>query len=1166
MRRRSPLLFPALLVFTLVLGLEACGSGGGSSQGGGGGGTGSLSLAVSPTSPTMLPNSALTFSLTANESNDTATPTITSAQLPTGFTTPTTFPLAIPSGGASLTIQTSSKISAGNYNIVLSGQAGSATATLSIPIVIETGPAQAFYFASPIWNEVALPVGGSGQTQVITGINGAADYNVVLSASGLPPGTTATFSPSVVIPGNEVTITINANSNAPLSQNVQVTLTGTPQAPIAPASTNFLASVTPPQNALMNNRTDFVSTDGSPTAAVYDSVHGQIFASNTSWSRVDIISNASHAIVGSVSIPDPLGIDISQDCSTVWVATGSQQVFAINTTTFSATRYQLPGLGPSRPNGAQTWQGNFIYALSDGTLMIYSGSINTNTDTYFSIWDPSSNSLTPIKSPANAIPGIVQRSGDGMKVFSTAGDSSGNSFHYDVALKQFSDIVQLGGYALSAAVNYDGSRVAVQDASGLNMYDGNLNLLGPLPGGGIDGGLPFTGGMVFSPTTGDLYETAIPTDLPFLITIDPTTLQPLTIAPAMGIPGGDNTPDAFIPSPFAVDITGMVLGIQPYGISFDDSTFAQNYSSQQPGFPSFLNHMSPYVGPLSGGTTSGGFGNAFNITPGVWYGQNQGISNNANNDLSITSPLSSVPGPVNLKFLFPDGTEVFDPLFFSYGPLLQHAVLSGSSPDGGAPGEVSGFGIPSQSGGGTLTVGGAIAAIINPPSAYAPNTDAPFPTDTILSFTFPPGTPGYADVGLTTPDGQSTLPKSMFYAQSVKDYSSSGTFNAIVYDANRQQLYLSTGNQIAVFSLSSNEFVSPFTPPALGSSKNFAGLALTPDGSLLLATDLTDGSLAVIDPDNPTASFVIAVTPAVNNDGCVIGPVYVQAASDSLAFVLPGGMPGPGCGPGGSLFQVNLTARSSQVANTGAACSGGGSSLGSSADGSVIAFGGSGFCIYKTSTQSFSGNMNVSQGSLSGAAVSGDGNVAAALWSFLDTTPNLVGSVGRPDLYYSSYISGETGYSFLFQPVLNASGSLYFMPSQDFFDIVDVQHGLLRIRFSLTEQISNVVAPIAIDSGGRHIYLVTNMGLTIVDLGSAPLSIGHLSPSTALSGTQIEVRGSGFSSSTTATIGGLTASISFTDENTITLTVPSVPPGPANIVLTNSDGTTYTLQNAITIN
>ena len=1153
-----------MLACCLVLGLEACGGGGGS-QGGVGSG-GSLTLKFSPSSPTMLPSSSLTFKLTAAEYHETATPTITSAQLPSGFTTTTTFPLAIPSGGASLTLQTSSNISAGSYTVVLNGQAGSATATLNIPIQIETANAQAFYFSTPSWVEVALPVGGSGQTQVGTGTNGAADFNVTLSATGLPPGTTVTFSPSVVIPGDEVTVTLTASSNAPLSQNVEVTVIGTPQAPIAPASANLLASVTPQQNGLMNNRTDFVSTDASPNAAVYDPVHGLIFASDTSWSRVDVISNATHAIVGSVSVPDPLGIDITQDSSTVWVATGTQQVFAINTVTLSSTRYQLPGLGPSQSNGSQTWRGSLIFALADGTLMVFAGSVNANTFTYFAIWDPSSNTLTPIKSPANAIPGVIERSGDGTKLYSISGDSSGESFYYDVMAKQFSGTVPLGGYALSAAVNYHGSRVAVADINGLNMYDGNLNLLGPLPGGGLVGGLPFTGGMVFSATTGYLYETAVPADLPFLITIDPNTLQPLTIAPAMGIPAGDNFPDLFIPSPFAVDITGMVLGIQPYGISFDDSTFAQKYSSLQPGFPNFLNHMSPYVGPLSGGTTSGGFGNAFNITPGVWYGQNQGTASNPGHALSITSPPSSVPGPVNIKIIFPDGTEVFDPLFFSYGPLLEHAVLSGSSPDGGAPGEVSGFGIPSESGGGTLTVGGATAAIINPPLFGPPVTGAPFPTDTILSFTFPPGSPGYADVGLTTPNGQSTLPKAMFYAESVKDYSSGENFSAVLFDANRQQLYLSAGNHIAVFSLASNEFVSPLTPPALGSSKVFAGLALTPDGSLLLATDSADGSLAVVDPDNPAASYVIAVTPAVKNGGCTMGPFYVKAASDTLAFVLPGGLPGNGCGPGGTLFQVNLTSRSSQAANPGTACGSGGSSLGSSSDGSLIAIGGSGFCVYDSLTQTFSGNVNVPQVFPSGAAISGDGNIAAALWFFLDTTPNLVGSVARPDIYYSPYIINETSYYLLPQPVLNDSGSLYYMPFPDFFDIIDVQHEVLRMRFSLSEQISNTAVPIAIDSGGRHIYLVTDKGLTIVDLGEAPLSIGHLSPATASPGTQVKVRGSGFNSSTTATVGGLSASVSFTDENTLTLTVPSVPSGPADIVLTNSDGTNYTLQSAITIN
>src|SRR6202046_4771711 len=1051
-------------IWCLGLGLTACGGGSGSPGGGsGGGGTGSgtLFLQASPSAPIMLPGSTLTFLVSGNTLNETAAPTIISAQLPSGITTSTPLPLAIPGGGAPVTLMTPSNIAAGTYTVVLSGKAGSATANLKIPITIQTANLPAFYFATPLFDEVALPAGGSGQIQLVTGTNGTPQYNVVLTATGLPASTTASFNPQVVVPGGAVTVTLNATTNAPPSQNVRVAIMGTPLAPIAPASTNILASVTAPQGAMINNWTNYISTDANLNSAVYDPLHGLIFASNTAWNRVDIVSNASHTIIGSVNIPDPLGIDISQDSSTVWVATGSQQVFGINTTTFNPTRYQLPGLGPSQSNGSQTWQGNFIFALSDGTLMIYSGSLNSNSFTYFSIWNPKTNILTPISSPANAIPGVVLRSGNGARIYSISSDSSGRSFYYDVGTKQFSGIFQLGGFALSGGINNDGSRVAVNDENGLNMYDGNFNLIGPLPGGGL-GGLPFEGGLVFSPTTGDLYETALPDDLAVILTIDPNSLQVLTAAPAMGIPGGDNLPDVFIPTPFAVDSTGTVLGLQIYGIAFDDSTFAQNFSPLQPGFPQFLNHMSPYVGPLAGGTTSGGFGNAFNINPGVWYGQVQGIATNTNNDLTITSPPSNAPGPVNIKFLFPDGTEVFDPLFFSYGPLLEHEILSGASPDGGVPGEVSGFGLPNGSDGGTLTVGGAAASIANPPTSFAPTSGAPFPTDTILSFTIPAGSPGYADVALTTSTGQSTLSKAIFYAQSVKDYSSSGdVFSSVLYDASRQQLYLSAGDHIDVFSLSSNQFVSPLTPPAVGSSKGFAGLTLTPDGSQLLATDLLDGSLAVVNPDNPTTSYAIAIAP-VTGQGCVSGPLYVQGPNDNTAFVLAGGMPGPGCGPGGSLFQVNLTSRSAQFANPGRACSSGGTSLGASADGSLIVMGGDGLCVYNLLTKTYLGNTFLQA---FGGTISGDGNAVAAQYSFFDTTPNLVGMVARPDVYQFTSINPPSP---LLQPKLNDSGSLYYMPYGNFFDVIDVQHETLRMRFSLSEQISNAATPMAIDSGGRQ--------------------------------------------------------------------------------------------------
>src|SRR5690349_11940794 len=112
----------------------------------------------------------------------------------------------------------------------------------------------------------------------------------------------------------------------------------------------------------------------------------------------------------------------------------------------------------------------------------------------------------------------------------------------------------------------------------------------------------------------------------------------------------------------------MILEVHDYGLTFDDATFFQTFSILHLAAHIFLQHMSPYYGPLTGGTASGGFGTAFSITPDIWYGANRGTATLVTNGLSITSPPATVQGPVNLKFLFPDGVQIFDPLFFSYGP------------------------------------------------------------------------------------------------------------------------------------------------------------------------------------------------------------------------------------------------------------------------------------------------------------------------------------------------------------------------------------------------------------------------------------------------------------------------------------------------------------------
>jgi IPT/TIG domain len=96
----------------------------------------------------------------------------------------------------------------------------------------------------------------------------------------------------------------------------------------------------------------------------------------------------------------------------------------------------------------------------------------------------------------------------------------------------------------------------------------------------------------------------------------------------------------------------------------------------------------------------------------------------------------------NLKYLFPGGAQLFSPRVFTYSAFPEYAIMSGGSPDGGEPGTISGYGLPTDPSNGSLTVGGNSATITTKTSQYLPFTQEPFPS-TYLNFIVPPGTPGF---------------------------------------------------------------------------------------------------------------------------------------------------------------------------------------------------------------------------------------------------------------------------------------------------------------------------------------------------------------------------------------------------------------------------------------
>jgi hypothetical protein len=1118
-----------------------------------------LVLCATPSPTTVFAGSSFSMHVQPSEVNVGGNANLVLGTLPSGITT-ASGTVALPATGLTLHLSAAKTTTPGTYDLQLSGATGTASATADFNFTVSAGAPPNFFFASPIHNEVGVPIGGSGsiQFQSIVNSSGSVDYDVTPSVSGLPTGTTAAFTPSVFAVGESVTVTLSAASTAPVTQNALVSMTGTPTSTaVNNASASFYADVTQPPGSLPGNRTDFVATAGTPYAAVYDATHNLIFASNPDWNRVDVISNSTHKIVKSVPIRSPRGIDITQDAGHVWVQTASPHMYEIDTTTFQTRHYTLPS-GPvnsaGEPISPAFSSSDRVLAMSDGTLFLYlSGQAG--------VWNPQTNNVTVLASGISNGFGVPMRSGEGNRVYASRSDLSGGVSLYTVGSQTLPTIGSGKTYWGVAGANRDGSRVVMQEAFGaLTLHDSNLGLIGTLPGSLSSWTL--SGGSVFSADSTKLYDVATYNNLAAILTIDSSNLTISGIAPSSfsNFASGSGNNVSPTPAAFSVDSTGMVLAIQTYGISFEDSTFYQTYAANQPNSSGSSAPPTPASGPLAGGTTSSLY--AFPaLQPDVWFGQTRGSTSLSQGQLKFTSPPTQTPGPVNVKFIYPNGEQAFYPQLFGYSTFPEYALTSGASPNGGATGQVVGYGLPQDPSEGTVTVGGNAATITTIKGQYPPLSGEPYPS-TILNFTMPAGVPGLADLQVSSANGTGSLPQAILYAKSVNDYSSSDTFAAVIYDAKRKQVYLSAGDHVDVFSLASNQFVTPLHPAANGSKKQFAGLALTPDGSQLLAADLLDGSLAVINPDSPSATFAIHVVAAVAGvNNCEVGPLYVAATSTNVTFVVTGSLPAPSCPQYGDVYAVNLTAHTSAV-NTPCYQ---GQSADASSDGNFVAIGGYS-CVYSVASSSFLLNSSLPLTANGvGVAMSGDGNVIGLKEVFTDSSLSMLGAFARPIALYGNNQDwgGPTGL-FLY-PRLNAAGSLFFLAFADHFEIIDVAHAMLRMRFALSEAIQYTIMPLAIDSGGRNIFLITDKGLTVVDLGAALLSIGHLSQQSAGPGTQVTVRGSGFDSTVTAKVGGVAANVNVTDENTLTLTIPTANSGPEDIVLSRGDGATYTLENAVAL-
>jgi kumamolisin len=154
---------------------------------------------------------------------------LSASGLPTGATaafSPTS--IAAPgSGSSTLTLTAGSSTPAGTYSVTVTGTGGGLTHTATVSLTVSAPALPAFTIsASP--NSVSVSQGGTGTSRITTAVSGGFNSAIALSASGLPKGVTAAFSPaSIAAPGSgSSTLTLSAASST-AAGIYSVTVTGT---------------------------------------------------------------------------------------------------------------------------------------------------------------------------------------------------------------------------------------------------------------------------------------------------------------------------------------------------------------------------------------------------------------------------------------------------------------------------------------------------------------------------------------------------------------------------------------------------------------------------------------------------------------------------------------------------------------------------------------------------------------------------------------------------------------------------------------------------------------------------------------------------------------------------------------------------------------------------
>jgi YVTN family beta-propeller protein len=1077
--------------------------------------------------------------------------------LPAGVSTYPAFPLQLSLGQSqSFSLMAASSASVGMSTVKVVGTSGTLTESSTFSVQVTAAASFNITLSPP---NVSLTPGST--------------VNILLTFAGsqLPPDLALNLPSSSVLqdfglnlieqlPGpapNEIPLILSASALAQPAQNLPLYISSQDGNESSQATLSVsITSPFPPITAA--NRSTAVRADMGVTGAAYDSTRKLVFATVWQLNEVLVYSSIDASLKARIPVMLPFGIDESADGSKVYVGSFGPNIAVIDPDSLQVTAEVVAPTMSTTGCGAAG-----IVTLSNGKAIVLDecllseGFGNTGTETF--LWDPVAATFTPLQAANFFQPGSITRSAThNMALLTGSGPRTTEILLYNAATDASVVLAPSDGNqnVISAALNPDGSQVAMVsgDTQGISIYNGQLQLLSTVP---IFGTQTDFVSVTYSLDGKSLYAVGGLDGLQAAVAFDPKAYSLIGVAPD---PIGGGTP-------YAIDETGMIFEGTDRGMEFFD---VSHPGAIRLPTPFLAQPSSTTIGLLSLSAPTQfsveGVGFAASDQYQVFFGSPPASPSTqmgstpvlSGLELTTTAPPGRDAGAANVTVTRSDGWVQIAPDGATYGPQILAVDANAGPMNGGSQIVIYGYGLNGP--GVQVSIGGTSAAISE---AIGPGFISPFPYPMGAVFiTTPPGLPGPADVTISTSSGATTMTGGFQYLAAVNVYPTSGVLNQIVYDKGRQRLYASntSANLVDVFSLSSGTYLAPVT---VGNAP--LEIALTPDGSMLAVVNAGDGTVSVINPDTAKVVATYPVLTASDTGSGCQGQAWQITAEGTHGMVVD--IDCTAIEEQGVIHTLDL-----QTGNLGTIqlnIGRGLDVLASSPDGNFVALADA---LGEVSLLNVATGAIVQGGVPYGdIAIDSDENRIVSGFTLYDANLSFVAFPEEID-----YL--ETGPNTFFNLVgekLNPSGSLLFVPQQTMqpaphpltegVDVFDVHRQRLALRIALPDPLPITQNSMTLDETGTRMFLISNTGITVAQLQSAPLSIGSVSPSTGSPGTQITIRGSGFTDSSDVIVGTIEASTVFVDQNTLQATVPSGVVGPVRVSVSNQQGNQYSFDAAFVV-